>query len=306
MTLLREIQEAATGSDVPLSVLLRKAQVLAVRLDNEPLRSWTRLELDGYARLEDLPDYRRLGRVEVFGHFSGPFNSGLRNAPIPRMNVPEDWQETLFDHNVFESVAELEALSSADESARYLWPADVTALFADRFYEHQGCMQAFKLVPTTAFVRILETVRNRLLDFALSIEQIDALAGDTSTSSTPATTATVTQIFNNTITGGQVAFASSGHGAVQQRIAQHSGAPRSVAEVRTQLLEWGVPEDEADCALRAMHDDAEGVDEEIAVGEQTHAWLGRLATRVAAGSLRLAEGVSIEVVGALLTRATGV
>lgn len=89
MTLLREIQEDATGTDVPVASLLRKAQVLAARLDHLPLRSWASNELDGYRGDDEIPDYRRLGRVPVYGHFSGPFNSGLRNALISPSNVPE-------------------------------------------------------------------------------------------------------------------------------------------------------------------------------------------------------------------------
>jgi len=40
MTLLREIQEAAAGSDVQLAVLLRKCAVLAHRLKNDPMAKW--------------------------------------------------------------------------------------------------------------------------------------------------------------------------------------------------------------------------------------------------------------------------
>jgi hypothetical protein len=47
MTLLRDIQDAATGTDVPVATLLRKAQILAARLDHAPLREWASQELDG-------------------------------------------------------------------------------------------------------------------------------------------------------------------------------------------------------------------------------------------------------------------
>jgi hypothetical protein len=300
MTLLREIQHAATEDQVRVSVLLRKAQVLAARLDHEPLRQWTRLELDGYERSEDLPDYRRLGRVNVLGHFSGPFNSGMSNAPIPRTHVPEEWRDVLFTHDMFESVAALESFAASPEAmVQYSWPAEVVASFANCFYEGQNCMQAFKVVPTTQIVSVLDTVRNRLLDFALSIEQLDPDAGDGEGQSS-ATPAAITQIFNNTITGGHVAFASSGQGSVSQLVSQRTDGMSSLETLRVRLQEWGVPEDDLHDLDHALDADREA---EAGVGPETQRWLGRLAGKVGAGSVRLAEGVGIELIAGLLGRA---
>lgn len=309
MSLLREIQDAATGTDVPVNVLLRKAQVLAVRLGNEPLRQWTRLELDGYKRRDDLPDYRRLGEVLVLGTFAGPFGSGSENAPMPRHNVPSDLHEMLYTHDVFESVAQLEVLSRSPENAtRYPWSPDAVALLAAQFYENMNCVQAFKVISSTQLVAILDTVRTRLLDFALEIEHLDPSAGNSTLGQTSAVpVATVTQIFNQTISGGLVAFANSGYGNVTQEISQRTEEASSWDDVQEYLRAWGLQEADLTALKNALRLDGSDADtsQELVVGERTESWIGRVATGIATGTLKLAENIGVQAIVALLTKVFG-
>lgn len=55
MSLLRDIQQAAVDSSIPLSDLLRKCTLLAARLQNDELRSWVARELNGYESADELP-----------------------------------------------------------------------------------------------------------------------------------------------------------------------------------------------------------------------------------------------------------
>ncbi len=93
MTLLRDIQEAVIDADVRISVVLRKCKVLAARLGNEDFEKWVDSELNGYKKIEYLPEYRILS-VNSKGHFSGWGGSGLRNADIPISCLPEEYQES--------------------------------------------------------------------------------------------------------------------------------------------------------------------------------------------------------------------
>lgn len=60
MTLLREIQAAATDGTVEISTVLRKAKILASRLKNREFGQWVDCELNGYSDVADLPPYRIL------------------------------------------------------------------------------------------------------------------------------------------------------------------------------------------------------------------------------------------------------
>jgi hypothetical protein len=94
MSLLRQIQDAAIDSTVDIPSLLRKCKVLAARLGNDDFKRWLDNELSGYSSKDELPEYRVLN-VNSKGHFSGAFGSGLRNADIPLMCVPEQLKEML-------------------------------------------------------------------------------------------------------------------------------------------------------------------------------------------------------------------
>ena len=87
LTLLEEIQNAAVDASIDLRTLLRKCKVLAARLGNGPLEEWLVWESNGYPENADVPDYR-IWPLEVKGHFSGPFGSGIKNAPIPNAVLP--------------------------------------------------------------------------------------------------------------------------------------------------------------------------------------------------------------------------
>ena len=58
MTLLREIQVAATDGQVGVSTVLRKAKILAARLHNQDFEDWVNRELNGYDDSTNLPPYR--------------------------------------------------------------------------------------------------------------------------------------------------------------------------------------------------------------------------------------------------------
>src|SRR5665213_2227657 len=60
MTLLREIQAAATDPTVDVSTLLRKAKILAARLKNPEFEAWVDNELNGYEDRKAVPLYRVL------------------------------------------------------------------------------------------------------------------------------------------------------------------------------------------------------------------------------------------------------
>jgi hypothetical protein len=144
-TLLRQIQLDATESKESVAVVLRRAQILAARLHHEPLKNWVEWELNGYPSADVLPEYRVLGNVHVIGDFSGPFGSGMQNAPIAPVSVPEDMHDVLFGHKFFEPIAELEGLAKASGPLEVNWPTNAVALYGQHMYESMVCRSARKV-----------------------------------------------------------------------------------------------------------------------------------------------------------------
>jgi AbiTii-like protein len=294
MSLLREIQEAAASDEVPVATLLRKARILAARLESEPLQHWAQSELEGYRSGDTLPEYRQLRHLEVKADFSGPFGSGLRNANVPPACVDATDRASLFSADSYEGIAAVEDLLRSDAgSFSAPWPANAVVRYADSVYENMSMMHASKVIPRGAVIGIVDGVRNRLLSFALELEAVAPEAGDADTTTVPPN-ATVTQVFNNTIFGGQAVIAghSVDHAALSMAV------PNGWPDLRGTLENMGVPGTELEELLGAIQKD-EGI------GHETQNWIGRLASKVGLGAITLAGGVTTEVVAREITKALG-
>jgi hypothetical protein len=170
-TLLEQIKEEAVAADSDLATLLRKCCVLASRLQNATLKKWAMCELNGYIKVKDIPDYRKFA-AQSFGDFCGYAGRTLTNAPIPMLNVPAKYREGGLRFWFLESVAELQKLSVSDNNGKIYqnWSADLVAHLARSFYQDMNMLSAYKAVSVTSVIKILETVRNRILNFVLELE----------------------------------------------------------------------------------------------------------------------------------------
>ena len=203
-TLLRQIQDAATDDSVSLPTLLRKCKVLGARLGNDEFKKWVDHELNGYGDVadEELPRYRKL-QVHSKGHFSGAFQSQLRNADIPIDCLPAELHDMLNYSYLRSPVASLESLvpPGATENAKEQWDPNLVAIVGQSIYERYNCMAAWKVIPRPAIIGILDTIRTKVLNFALEIEMENPSAGEAAPNTSPVPQEKVTQIFNTYVTG---------------------------------------------------------------------------------------------------------
>lgn len=202
MSLLRDIQETSIDDKVGLPTLLRKCKVLAARLGNEEFKLWVDNELNGYKSVDDVPDYRIIP-VFLKGHFAGAFGSGLRNATIPITCFPEQFQEELSTISFSAPVASLESLVTEDNdgATRISLLPELIAFYGQQIYDGYNCMEAWKIVSNNLIIALLDTVRNRILQFVIEIESEDPNAGEAPLNSNPVPQEKVSQIFNTYITG---------------------------------------------------------------------------------------------------------
>jgi hypothetical protein len=295
MSLLREIQDAAASDEVSVTTLLRKTKILATRLKHEPLQRWVDRELEGYGPEDALPEYRQLRNLDVKADFSGPFNSGLRNANVPPACIDADMREYLFSADNRQGIAAVDDLLRSDEGAfTSPWPANAVVRYADSVYEHMGMMHAWRVIPRGAVVGIVDGVRNRLLSFALELEQLAPDAGEQDRSASQPGSAQLTQIFNSTIYGGQAIIAGGNVDRTTMNVTMLSTWP----QLRETLEALGVPEEE----LLELH---EALESDNGAGRETQSWIGRLAAKVGTGAISLGSGVTTEIVAGEIAKAAG-
>lgn len=202
MSLLRDIQQTAIDDKERLPTLLRKCNVLASRLGNEEFKKWIENELNGYKSEDDVLEYRIIPTI-LKGHFMGGFGSGLKNANIPVSSFPEEFRENLSVIKLTAPIASLEDLVKGNESSFNRLPlsAEFVAHFGQQIYQRMNCMEAWHVVSDNLIVALLDTVRNKILQFVLEIEAEDPNAGEAPLNSNPVPQEKVSQIFNNYITG---------------------------------------------------------------------------------------------------------
>lgn len=207
--------------------------MLAARLGNDDFKHWIDNELSGYDKKTDLPEYRILN-VNSKGHFSGGFGSGLRNADIPLRCLPQEFRESLGHSYLKQPIAAVASLVASSNSGTLQepWNPDLVAHFGGEIYEHMVCMQAWKIIPTSSLVAALDTVRTRVLNFALEIEAQNPAAGEAMTNEKPVPQETVQHIFNTYITGDVQNLASG-----STNVSQHAKLQKGVdPEIFAKLL----------------------------------------------------------------------
>lgn len=293
MTLLRKIQTEAAGDDVPVSVILRHCQILAARLGNQDFATWVDRELNGYPAGVELPDYRAQFDVEVRTNLSGPYGSGATSIPVGRASVKPEHEDILFTASFTEGVSQFEELlKSEGDTFNIPWQADAVSLYGDKVFENMVMIGTWQVVGRGRVRGLLDSIRSKVLAFALKIEEENPEAGEAVIGSEPVEEATVSNIVNNHIYGDGANVASGSGGIVQH--ATHNFVQGDFNGLRLELEQKGVPAD--------LIDVLEGV---VVSGQDGHAldseregklqqWVGQLAEGVASKSITLAAGASVD------------
>lgn len=202
MTLLKEIQEMAVDSTNDITSLLRKCMILAARLGNKELNLWVEKELNGYTDPIDLPAYRKVP-VESRGSFVSPFGHQIKNVPISLLHIPEKFRDHFKYAYLARPISAYMSLIAppGHENPQEYWPADVLSLLNNKVYQDMSCVEAYKVIPFPAVVGMIDTVRNRVLNFSLQIESETPNAGEDPIGPNAVPSEKVSQIFHTVIMG---------------------------------------------------------------------------------------------------------
>ncbi len=282
MSLLEDIQNAAVAANSDLGELLRKCKVLAARLDSKPLEDWLIWESNGYPDDVELPVYR-VWDLQLKGNFSGPFRSGLNNAPIPRVCVPEDLRDAVTVFKCRQSVASIQDSLSKGAAIFQVPLSDLPILLADKVFLNTNCLQAWGEVARSNVVEVLNTVRNRILDLVLAIGKEYPMAGEVPGSAEKVPPSRVQQIFqqifNTTVYGG----ASNIVGTAENSTISFNVQTGDFTSLAQALEQNGV--DSADIKELEMAVEAEpSLNESRSFGPRVSGWLAKMCGKAASGA----------------------
>lgn len=299
MSLLRDIQNAAVDPSTDITTLLRKCKILAARLGNEDFKKWVDNELNGYKKIEDLPQYRII-HTGSYGHFAGLFGRVLKNAPIPPACLPEKFRDKITKAYLMHPISAYVSLidNKGEGDPQEPWPADMTVLFSQKIYEDMTCLSAWKSIPFNALEAVVDTIKTRVLSFVLEIESEYPDAGEASQHQPPLSQEKVAQVFNTYISG-NVQNVATGSTNVTQAGEFHVTAG-DFSALSKYLESYGVSNKDIEDLKSAIDSDKE-TGGKIIFGKRAQAWLAKMVGKAASGVWEIGTSVATAELGKALS-----
>ncbi|HAV1595621.1 TPA: hypothetical protein JG835_000950 [Enterobacter hormaechei subsp. steigerwaltii] len=294
MSLLHQIQESVVQDGSSLGPILLKLRLLAARLGSNDLEEWVKHESEGYPHDAVLPDYRIVG-VTYKGTFSGPFGSGIKNAPIPPILIKTFANDSWNKHSVRESIAAVDELVkvSAKGGSLGINASDLILLLQGKIYEDYACNDISGNISVVSLSEISQAVRNRVLELTIEFEKsIPAAAHITfGTQGMDKDNASKAQQITQQIIYGNVGNAISGGSESTINVNIQSHNKESVANY---LKDSGISEEDArDFALIVASETPSSSEEPF--GEGAKNWIASNIRKAADGTWKVGMAVATKV-----------
>lgn len=157
-----ELQRECLDSDVSVSSILRKAKLIASKLDLKELQSWIESELNGYeCSPEDLPSHRK-------GAGSPKFHNRY-NGWCPIMTDDGKFSQIIRTVFLLQPVSELENLVSRDDGHLIMeYNPVIQEAIQKQMPRRMECALHFS---KGLVIAALDFVRNKMLDWTLELEK---------------------------------------------------------------------------------------------------------------------------------------
>lgn len=168
-SLVEQLQADALDRTVPAADLLRKAKVVAVKLDLADFLTWVERELNGYGDTDPIPDYRVVnGQLKALNPFRG-----WQLIAFPSSEL----QEAVTKRKIGISIGHLDDLLAAHRGNQALhMPLSADAHRAIvRAIEYETEVTLF--IDRSQIAAIVDAVRNKILDWSLKLEKL-GIVGD--------------------------------------------------------------------------------------------------------------------------------
>ncbi|WP_292052744.1 hypothetical protein [Mesorhizobium sp.] len=265
---------------------------MASRLGSEPLEDWVKYETEGYPTDVEVPEYRIIG-VAYKGTWSGPWNSGIQNAPIPSAVIEtfagEDWTR----NKVRRSIASVEEFAKNTDGTLHINASDLILLLQGKVYQDWACNAVTGTISPVAMREIVQSVRSRVLELTIELEkrvpQSVGVTLDNPVSLKPEGEAAVTQIYNQTVYG-NVTHVTAMQGA-QINLSIVAGDRDSMVGA---LIKAGLPKDAAgeftDIIAAEKPESAEKP-----LGKKALAWRKKNTPKAASGAWKIGSDVLTKV-----------
>ncbi len=268
MALLDDIIEAATDDKIPIGTLLRKCLVLEHSNPNEKFKVWLNKELDGYAKDDELPSYRNFVAVS-YGHFIGMMGRQISNQPLSLHVLDKADHERMATCPLHQPASSYEGRPNKADDAQLPWNPSLTTKYQSKFFEDSDMVlnRAWQVIPGSVLVALLETVRNRVLRFALELR--GQLGPSAPTVEKLPSEAIERSVVTN-IYGGNILIAA--HAENISQLSHTNIAIGDTAALKHALKEFGITDE----GIKQLESDMDA--EKDALGPRVKGWLKKIGS----------------------------
>jgi hypothetical protein len=294
MGLLRDIQTALMEGQ-PIGPILLKLRFLASRLGSNVLEEWVKHESEGYPLEVVLPSYRKVP-VSYVASFSGPFGSGIKNAPIPPYLIEKFAGPRWNNYEIRQGVSSIDDLISSGKGsgALHINAANLILLLQGKVYEDYACNSVTGRLSKASLIEIQNVVRARVLELTIQIEKtipaaIEIAIGPLKEVPGQKEKEAVTQITNQVIHGNYTSVSNSG--VAQFTLTVNSNDVGSVVKA---LQGAGIAEaDATEIATIFSSETPESAQEPF--GKRARSWIAKNISKAADGSWKAGVAVATQV-----------
>lgn len=280
--LVLELQRACIEKKRSITDILRMAKMIAIKLGLPGEEHWIDQELNGYKGGKELPPYRMVkGTVKALNPYHGL---------VPARFQDPDMEELINDVYVGDSVEHLLDLGKDDGEITYRFEPQVEAHLIKQQGQY-GAMQPYKVIGKSHVAGVLNSIQNRVLDWALQLES-NGITGENMSFTNDEKDKAAQVLINNV------------QGNVQGTVGQAGGTANQTFNNISVAVEAGNFDSLADHLRNNNVPDADILELEEAVksdgipdnpenfGPKVSAWMGNMVGKAASGSWAVTAGAA--------------
>ena len=190
----------------------------------------------------------------------------------------------------------------SEGSFKRYWPAELIARVAGDIYQDYNCISAWDVVSRSQIAQILETIRNRMLNFILELREMNPEIVDSEEAIAQIPLEKSSSVFHTHIYGNQNVVATGSD--ITQNVHQEISTHDIEALLRFMRDEIGVSSEDEEQLRRAIDEDvAEPAPNEY--GPKVKGWILNMTSKALEGTLKAATGVATPMITKVLSRFYG-
>jgi hypothetical protein len=162
---IQSLKEKILNPDIKVSDLLRETKIIAYELEDKEFLKWIDKELNGYNKDDKVPQYRMvIGMPKAWN----PFHGWVPLLPSTEQDAKVI--DLLSKCPIKNSIPELEVMISSSSLLKVYYPEKLQKELskAAKFNTQFALM-----VSSASIIKILETVKNKLLDWIINIAYLE-------------------------------------------------------------------------------------------------------------------------------------